>query len=186
MTKKSPIASIAKNDPLILMLRRFMSFCYEEKHSHANWLWNHEFGVKGAGRVLRFLNLAEPDEQSCIGWKAKPRFFELAKKAEALALDSDESFITEEDEVLIDMLDGIAAGAISLSDCNFLQRERWVRIPAVLTFVSCVLEGLGLLTMGEFKPTPLLHKMFVEAVLRNQKAANVDLVQTRVVRSRAE
>jgi hypothetical protein len=117
--KKRRKAAISKTDPLMLILRNFCSVRGDRKLSHATWLENHRSGVIAAGRVLQFLGLADLDELSGIGWKAKPLFFRFAKEAKPLYVapqdgGCEELEFTNEDSVLIDMLSGIATQLYSM------------------------------------------------------------------------
>ena len=78
---RSNEAAISKNDPLVLILRKCLALWEERELSHAQWVKDHKWEVRAVGRLLQFLDLAEPDELSAIGWKAKAQFFELGKIA---------------------------------------------------------------------------------------------------------
>jgi hypothetical protein len=167
--KKSRKAAIGKNDPVFSILRCF-SFEGDEKLSHAKWFEKHKFGVKGAGRVLQFLGLAELDKQSVIGWKAKPRLFQIAKKARSLKGDSTEAPKTQDDEILLDMLYAVATGLSVITDVessDYFDRHAFCHLQeSVADFTSVIFEELGLTVMDdnydEEKPTPLLRELFIE------------------------
>ena len=151
LIEKSKTAVISKRDPLTPMLRELFRFYSEETLSHAEWLENRELVVRGTGRMLQFLGLAEPDKQSDIGWKANSRLFQLTKKAEPPKADPYKLARTEDDAVLVDMLDGIAAGVLFDSDLftYFDSAKYFDRREIVIDFTSIVLEGLGLMLEDE-------------------------------------
>jgi hypothetical protein len=67
------------------------------------------------GCVFEFLGLAEWDPQSAIGWKAKPRLFQIA--TDAKLLDGDAFWTSQgepdvEDMRLMEMLHGIATAEL--------------------------------------------------------------------------
>jgi hypothetical protein len=108
------------------------------------------------GPLFQFLGLAEPDKQSVIGWKAKPRFFQIGKEA-APPNYSFEEERTEDDAVLVDMLTGIAAGVL-FDEC-FEQRM------SVLYCTYRLLEGVRLMRwdeVDEWIPTPLVRELFTQ------------------------
>jgi hypothetical protein len=116
-TRKSSAVTIFKTNAVIAILRKSCSSCGKEKISHAEWLEKYEIHLMAAGRVLQFLGLAEPDYQSGIGWKATSRFFQMAKSAEAVDSNFDGPWITEDDGLLVNMLEGIAWDTRRLSPC---------------------------------------------------------------------
>jgi hypothetical protein len=179
LTKKSRKAAISKTDPLALILRNCCRFWEERKLSHAEWLEEHKASVIAAGRVLQFLGLAEPDKQSVIGWKAKPRLFQIAKKARSLKCYSTEAPKTQDDEILLDMLYAIAAGVSVFTDVessDYFDRHAYCHFrESVADFTSVVFEELGLTVVDdnydEEKPTLLLRELFIQGAGKVAKFA---------------
>jgi hypothetical protein len=156
-----------------------LTLCGEETLSHAQWFENHKFGVWGAGRLLQFLRLAEPDKRSAIGWKARPRLFQIAKKARPPKVESKAPRSTQDDAILVDMLYGIAVGLIFEDPpppSGDFDRTEFIRPRVVHDFTSCLLEELGLMLeddSGLEKPTPLLRELFAQGALKLGKPAKV-------------
>jgi hypothetical protein len=186
---KSRNAAISKTDPLISVLRNCWFVWEEQGLTHAQWFETHKSGVIVVGRVFEFLGLAEPDEQSVIGWKAKPRFFQIAK--ETAPTNSFEEERTEErtkdDALLVDMLTGIATqklvdwgmpinicGGYATSPISDEWTEFFEQRGIALYFTCEVLEGMGLLRLDEvdeWQPTPLLRELFTQGALKIANAA---------------
>jgi hypothetical protein len=174
---KSWKAAISTTDPLILILRN-CRFVWEL--SDADWLNSYKLSVMAAGRVLQFLSLAEPDKQSPIGWKAKPRFFQIAKEAAPpnSFMEERTEERTEDDALLVDMLDGIAASV--LFDEEFEKRI------SVLNFTYSLLERVRLMRwdeVDEWLPTPLVRELFMQGALKIGNAARRSSLAKRVVGS---
>jgi hypothetical protein len=143
--------------------------------SHAEWLGKHQIQVKAAGRVLRFLGLAEPDQKSDIGWRAKRRFVQIAKKAELQNRDPNELSKTKHDEVLFDMLEAIAIGVFKGGPPAYDLATHNETDVGVQEFNLLLLSGLGLIRLNDhFDPivTPLLRELFVQGAVQIQKAAS--------------
>jgi hypothetical protein len=105
---KSRKAAISTTDPLISILRNYCFLWEERELTHAQWVDKHKPCVMAAGRVLQFVGLAEPNKESAIGWKAKARFFQIAKGAAPPDDGTYETSRTDDDALVVDMLDGIA------------------------------------------------------------------------------
>jgi hypothetical protein len=121
--------------------------------------------VRCVGHLLEFLDLAELKKRTKIGWKAKPRFFQLARNTEVLTRDPNERSLTHDNRIVINMLTGIATG----EKCNyFLCKDK--QRPTVLVFTLLVLQGLGL-TREECEPTPLLRELLVHGAVKIRDAA---------------
>jgi hypothetical protein len=166
VTEKRPIS--VEDLTLIAQLRELHSWDGEEKLSHAEWLEKRKLQVSGVGRVLQFLGLAEPDERSCLGWKARQRFFQIAKKTKGQNYRVFEGLRTENDAIIVDMLRGLAIGVVT----NDLDKAADVYIreqSSVFMYAVCVLSGLDLYFEDEDEeamPSPLLRELFLQRAVK--------------------
>jgi hypothetical protein len=159
-----PILVSGEDSNLIAQLRKLYSLDGEETLSNAEWLQNHKLGARGAGRVLQFLGLAEQEERSCLGWKAKHRFYQIAEKAELQNFGVFDGPRTEADAIMVDMLTGIAVGAITFGadrSAHVVSHEQ----NRIVRYTLNVLGGLDLCMEdddGKKMPTPLLRELLLQ------------------------
>jgi hypothetical protein len=68
---------------VIAILRPFCRhFKWDLNISDAEYMENNLLEFKGIGSVFHFLGLADLDDSSVIGWRAKPEFFEIVTRAQ--------------------------------------------------------------------------------------------------------
>jgi hypothetical protein len=109
--------------------------------------------IRGIGRILELLGLAELDERRLIGWKATRRLIGLIADRGARPLKGTKTRASYTDLALL----GLLLVAANMDDWGGFSGS---------VFAYQVLEASGLLRRGgsdDWRPTPLLAQLFVEA-----------------------
>ena len=123
-----------------------------------------KFEIDRTGRVLKFLGLAKEAARSALGWKPTPRLMEVVAEKLVRSTPKCKIRVTNEDRNLLSSFFVRATG-------DALKSERSID---AFEFCCSVLAVLGLLketAHGEYKPTPRLRELILEAYLQVPRRA---------------
>jgi hypothetical protein len=121
----------------------------DEKLSHIEYVAKHEYDIKRTGRVLAFLGLAEEDKEAPFGWTPTLDFFSIIAKRGTRRLKPSNKARTADQAMVASLICEVARGEGQYSNA----------------LAEALFSALGLFREDDdckWKPTPLLHKLYLE------------------------
>jgi hypothetical protein len=159
---------------LVKILRECIRVKEAKKLNDLEWLEECGCLVHGPLRVLDFLDLVESDS-SKLNWRPKRRLMYLAKRPVKTGPRGIRR--TDNDLLLIDMLNGIATGGeFDNYDGPDVDNTCCYNVKIITTCIASVLVRLNLVQFNDYgmgpvwRATPLLLKLFKQGALELEKA----------------